>query len=503
MQISNIIILAAGKGSRVNMVEGLHKALLPHKNTPLVSHVINSCPINSVFHVAVGYQADQIKDMLAYLFPNKKFVFHHTDDWDDPNSGPHTSLLKVLEELNEPFVCFPCDCYYEHYGLFDTVADELYVINSGFPEYDYVTNDSPMEFSRQTSAKLFTGVFKVGNVDKYRQKLKKSNKITESFSDFQVKEIELWKDFGSVATFNKNSYNEVPVKPNQCIFLDKNKNVLKYFYNKQDAKDTYWKYNEFYDADMIDDNWFSYPYIEGDILTHYSYSTEVCYDFIKYMWQYWKKPEEAPESFDENCQKMIWDKTDERIAMFKEQHPNIDNIRIINDTKIGDSVENIIRETRENNNFKSVACRVHGDLQPENVIYNPNTKTFNLIDFRPRFGDDTEIGDIHYDISKLLHGCLVSNRVVSANKYSLNINGDKAHINIPKLSELQVLHDVLMLEIKYVKDIDIKMCLFMTALHYINIAPLYKSDYGVFLFLLGKMILYKIRKGERNLWDMI
>ena len=61
----------------------------------------------------------------------------------------------------------------------------------------------------------------------------------------------------------------------------------------------------------------------------------------------------------------------------------------------------------------------HGDLQPENIIY--NEERFFLIDWRDSFGLSTKYGDIYYDLAKLNHALLISGSIVRSNNFSFNI----------------------------------------------------------------------------------
>ena len=45
------IILAAGKGTRNNDVKGLHKALLPLENRPIISHIIDKLDKKNIFKI--------------------------------------------------------------------------------------------------------------------------------------------------------------------------------------------------------------------------------------------------------------------------------------------------------------------------------------------------------------------------------------------------------------------------------------------------------------------
>ena len=43
----------------------------------------------------------------------------------------------------------------------------------------------------------------------------------------------------------------------------------------------------------------------------------------------------------------------------------------------------------------------------ENILYNQKNKKFLFLDWRQDFNGNLEIGDLYYDLSKLLHGLIV------------------------------------------------------------------------------------------------
>ena len=52
-----------------------------------------------------------------------------------------------------------------------------------------------------------------------------------------------------------------------------------------------------------------------------------------------------------------------------------------------------------------------------------------LIDWRESFGDDTDIGDLYYDLGKLYHGLLINGKMVKDKKFSLQIENTKVTLS--------------------------------------------------------------------------
>ena len=99
-----LCIIAAGKGTRNKGVNGLHKALLPLENKPVISHILDNYDDRVEVVIAVGYESEQIKSYLLNVYPNKKFTFVNVDNFDGPGAGPGYSLLSCKSELQQPFI---------------------------------------------------------------------------------------------------------------------------------------------------------------------------------------------------------------------------------------------------------------------------------------------------------------------------------------------------------------------------------------------------------------
>ncbi|MBO8131390.1 MAG: NTP transferase domain-containing protein [Candidatus Marinimicrobia bacterium] len=98
------IILAAGKGSRMNM-RGVPKPLIPFLGMPLIERVILTFKNFGIgeFIVVLGYKADVVREFLSGLIEkyNIKIEFTYNNEWDRENG---LSLLAGKDFVNEPFI---------------------------------------------------------------------------------------------------------------------------------------------------------------------------------------------------------------------------------------------------------------------------------------------------------------------------------------------------------------------------------------------------------------
>ena len=116
-------ILAAGKGTRNNNVQGLHKALLPLENKPVISHIIDRLDKKVEIVIAVGYKSEQIKSYLDVVYQDRNITYVEVDNYDKKGSGPGYSLLCCKDELQVPFIFTSVDTLVDEDVAFNYVVD--------------------------------------------------------------------------------------------------------------------------------------------------------------------------------------------------------------------------------------------------------------------------------------------------------------------------------------------------------------------------------------------
>ena len=114
-------ILAAGEGTRNNSFKGLHKALLPVNNRPVISIIIDKVPKTVPVVVALGYKGEQVKTYLQNVYPNRIFEFIDVENYSGPGSGPGLSLLKCEKAMQCPFIFTSADTIVDNDFQFLTV----------------------------------------------------------------------------------------------------------------------------------------------------------------------------------------------------------------------------------------------------------------------------------------------------------------------------------------------------------------------------------------------
>ena len=249
-----LCILGAGKGTRNKGVDGLHKALLPIENKPVISHVLDNFDDRVEVVLALGYEGEQIKSYLSDVYPNKKITYVDVDNYDGSGSGPGYSLLCCKSELQQPFIYTTVDTILTDWNYDDafTFVSENWIGASDVrveesSNYCLIkSKDGYLEdlyYGKGTSA--YVGIAGVVEYDKFWSSLE--NKENGHFvhkddlheyqadSGFrglsQVKVIDFkWYDTGNTKSYNevRKVFNKEVVanKSDEALFIDNNKKNL-------------------------------------------------------------------------------------------------------------------------------------------------------------------------------------------------------------------------------------------------------------------------------------
>ena len=111
--MNKFCILAAGIGSRNDNISGLHKALLPLENRPVISHILDKLNDDIEIVIALGYKSEQIKSYMELVHSDRNITYIDVDNYDGVGAGPGYSLLCCKEKLKEPFVFTSVDTLVE------------------------------------------------------------------------------------------------------------------------------------------------------------------------------------------------------------------------------------------------------------------------------------------------------------------------------------------------------------------------------------------------------
>lgn len=516
-----VLIPSAGLGTRLgNFSKNLNKALVSVDNKPVISHVIEKFPKHVEIIVALGHKADTLQQYLSTAHSDRKITFVKVSNYCEPGSGLGLTILECKEHLQCPFVFCPNDTIVDEpipppatnwLGYSDT-NDGSHYRTLKIDDQAAVLNINEKEDTGDRTVSAYIGLAGVNDYQLFWQSMELgkaygSIKIGESYGINRM--IQCSSKFESVrfSWHDVGNLNSLQTTRKQMISKDSPEILEKQGEAIWFVNDRVIKYSE--DLDFISNrverseklkgfvpeiiqktnNMYSYRKITGQVLSKCS-NSKVFSNFLKYLQSFWAGSNFNVEKdvFTERCKKFYKEKTLKRVSLYFDRFSERDSEEIINGVKTP-KLSDILESLDWAWICEGVPVRFHGDLHFENVLLS-ETGDFYLLDWRQDFGGDTDCGDVYYDLAKLLHGLIISHGIINKNLFNIDkvdniISYDFHRKNVLVENEMQFY--------EFLKDnsYDIKKVITMTALVFLNIAPLHHYPYSKLLFYLGKSMLHR------------
>ncbi len=526
-----VCIQAAGVGSRLTLGKGLHKALIPINNKSTLSRIIDLFPKKTSFIIIVGYEKDQIISFIEAKYPALNVRYIEVKKFKGKGSGPGYSLLKAQKHLQEPFIFMACDTIVfkrpplptnNWIGVSPSENTKDYLIieseNNFMSKYfekksvSYINKNS--EKYKKSSKDIFDAFIGLAGISDYKlfwQGLsqnktlhKNERQVSDGFNAILKKKVSIkivdfkWIDTGSDENYSlakKFFKDNFLLKTDEFLYKEDNK-IIKFFLDESKAKKRFQRKK--YLKDIIPDTHKSgkhfiwYNYIKGSLLSNTS-DKSIFLNFLNFLHtNIWSKKVGDKKQIPKLIQSSLSfykDKTYKRVEKYISKNKDADNVSWINNTKVS-SVFYLLDKVDWNNLSNGTFARFHGDPQPENVIVKGNNE-FMMIDWREDFGGNLEYGDIYYDFGKIYHSLIITQKKIREEKYFVSYAGDFAKYKFSKRINL----------IKYLgyfetflkqNNYDVSKVKLISALIYLNIAPLHHHPYSDLLFFHGKLSLSEL-----------
>lgn len=504
--------------------KSVNKALLPLSFQAIISHIISKFAKDSRFVIAVGDRAKQVQSYLEIAHPDLEFVFVDVDKLDGPGSGPGYSLLCCEAALQEPFFVVTSDTLWTAPLALKNQTNWIGVANIPQCEADqyctvHTDQDQKIFFLEKKpclemqAAQAFVGLCHIQDYKVFWQGLRNQRDTTEELQisaglralcetrNVDLQEVD-WLDVGKEDKYLKaaavaGQYDFS--KADQVLYILQGR-VIKFFADAdiaqarvQRAKIMESKGQAFPKIAAQRDHFFSYPWISGQTL--YQFLAEqktagIFKEFLVWMdaavWD--KKIAQCPPSvFQQACLSFYLQKTMQRVSLYLQKHPHSAGPDRINGVSVP-AVEMQIQSMNWQDLARGIPVFMHGDLQFDNIIYESKKNLFTLIDWREGFSGLLEVGDLYYDLAKLLAGILLPYDRVKNLEFGIRFNANEIQMCIPeaplKAACIEILKDFIQS-----KGLDWNRIELLSGLVFLNMAPLHKEPFDQFLFAMGRLII--------------
>jgi len=507
-----VLITTSGIGSRLgDLTDYTNKALVKVGDKPAIAHIIESYPSDTQFVITLGHYGEYVKEFVTIAYPNIGAEFVEVDPYEGPNSSLGYSILQAYENLQCPFIFNACDTLFADPSLLYKCAQR--------PVQNFCIGDRKEDTTQYSTLLVernkvmhikekgeinydfaYVGICGIKDYSLFWKHLGKiyaenpnnsglfdGNVINRMLPevDFAFVEHRGWLDVGNVRELEKtrqlfSATANVLEKKGESIYFFSD-HVIKFFADPEVNK------NRVHRAEYLrglvprvvtaGNNFYKYEKAVGKLFSQ-SVTRSKFSNFLEWAKQnLWIKKE--CHKFNEICYRFYVDKTFSRIEAFLDK--NADSLDLINGEEIL-PIKELFSKIDLEWLCAGAPSQFHGDFILDNVL--ETESGFCLLDWRQDFGGNLSTGDVYYDLAKLNHNLIINHEI--ANKKMFNSSGDNCYILCnSKLLECQKVLRQFIIDNGY----DFKKVQVLTAIIWINMAPLHKYPFNKFLFNFGKLNL--------------
>lgn len=515
-----VLIPTAGTGSRLGkMTKYVNKSLVSIANRPTISHVIEQFPDDVEFVIALGHKGHLVREFLILAYPKRRFFFAEVNPYEGPGSGLGLSILACKEHLRQPFIFISCDTLVQ--GAIPA-PDENWM---GYAEISSLEQYRTLEIEygqakaicekgigRVKTHKPYIGLAGIRDHEYFWRAMEQGgNDVISTGEAYGMRSLLQkgirahcfkWYDTGNpeALTLTREAYKEpeapnILEKANEAIwFIDGQ--VIKFSDDKHFIANRVARAKELKgfvpEVTGAMQNMYRYTKSEGKIFSEVV--TLPLFDkLLQHSKSFWNLHNLCPnekQEFQNKCMRFYKDKTLERVDLFYKNFNKHDETESINGIKMP-TLEKLFDSIDWNWLANGLPGRFHGDFHFENILYSQENKHFTFLDWRQDFGGSLTIGDIYYDLAKLLHGLIICHELIAKELYWIDWKTNDICFDF-KRKQVLVECEQYFSDWLPANGYDQKKVRTLTSLIYLNIAALHHEPYSLMLYALGKQMLYKI-----------
>ena len=512
-----VVILAAGSGTRLKPeTDFYNKALITIGNKTALSRIIELFDDDVEIVIAVNHKADIVKDFCQIAYSDRDISFVDVDNIGQ-GYGPGYALLFCKEYLQCPFYFFTCDTLVDKEELPDLTINWVGINhiegNPTFYSKVIIENVKTMlvhsyswtsEHDAETYA--FIGCAGIRDYKQYFKNLdnakiiRNEKQILSGFIGLETygSYFKSWRDVGTRESLEKvrKGYDDVnPFRKIDEFTVEANNKIIKFNASKKWISDRLIRsriLNKLVPESNVRGSFLYYDKVEGDLLSNILNKKLDTVLFIKFLnWcseNLWTDIVIDEDSTKEIAAEFYYFKTLERMKQLYSTTDIKDGEDVINGLKTR-HLEQLL-DLVKSHLIYMLPKIFHGDLHTGNVIVGDDKK-FHLIDWRQNMNGRIDVGDMYYDLAKMLHAFVLPHESLRNGKFVVDktINGhmwygyEEDDLSKEYISQLE----------SFVKreGLDWERVQLLTAIVYINMSPLHPSPYRELLYYLGKRKLHQ------------
>jgi len=508
-----VLITTSGTGSRLGSItKYMNKSLVKIGDMYAICHILGLYDEDTHFVITVGYYGQQVIDFLKNVYPEKRFSFVWVDCYEGPGSSLVYSIRKAKAHLQEPFFFHCCDTIFEeslsiqeantvwvssqedfqtYAGIQGKDGEVVAIHKKGNPSNDYIyTGVSHIVAWRQFWEAL-EAVYEsdpqnsaLSDVDVMREMMGRGERFTFKVADSFC-------DTGNPESLDKtrkrfNMKYHVLEKDNESLCFV-GKKVAKFINDKEVNRKRYWRGLDLSPAApkifAHTENFLFMELVGGEVLSDVKEYGEVK-KLLEWAESNLWTGKDVKEEYRASCMRFYKEKTVARLKSLKILHSEKERVNGISTGSIWKLLDTLQFESLATDTF----YRFHGDFILDNILKRANGE-YCLLDWRHEFDIHLYKGDKYYDLAKLRHNIIFNHKNILAGLYSVEESQDSVTIDLKcnyflmrQLEEFDTFLDA--------HGYDRKKARILSAIIWLNMAPLYDPPLSTFLFYFGKMNLF-------------
>jgi choline kinase len=504
-----VLITTSGTGSRLGeRTKHTNKSLIKLGDMYAICHILKLYPSSTEFIVTTGYFGSHVKQFISLAYPELNVKYVDIDIYEGDGSSLGYSMLKAKDLLQKPFYFHCCDtilpkgftfaksnCLYvkkgtdsKTYANILTKDGKVLTMNKkGQYECDYLYIglayiESYSEFWSSLQAIYEGDKMNTGLSDVYAIQQMIEDSIPFSFS-----EVESWCDTGNEESLQKtleyfpSKYSVLEKYDESLCFFDSS--VIKFFSDKKICQMRAERGNHLYPMGPkilgVAENFFSMEMIEGIPVSESKRFDDVK-TLLDWAWKSLWSNRDEKESYSKQCENFYKKKTYDRLQKI---HFSDTEKLIVNGLFTG-SWKDLLAHTPFSELYTNIFSYFHGDFILDNVI-KCSDGSFKILDWRQDFDGNLVYGDMYYDLAKLRHNIYFNHMNILQNLYSVNTSEKEVQVEI-KCNYTLIQQEKAIETFCNEKNLDYRKVKILTAIIWLNMAPLYEGTLRNFLFYFGK-----------------
>lgn len=522
---ATVCILAAGSGTRMGAWGSTtNKALLPLEQKAALTHIIEKFPSDTRFVLALGYHSAYVREYVSLAHPQLSVDFVEVHPYAGPGSGPGASLFACRAQLAGPFFVVCADTLWSEEIPLAAATNWVAVAPVPGKEtaaYCVVEADGKRALALHDKKALdpsrahfaFTGLFYVHENEEFfrglrlRESIKGEHQLSEGLAHLlelgrlETRPLPTWRDVGTWEKYEAARESGFDRKKAGELFYSVGGRIIKFYEDasivKQRVARSRASHGKFPPILAATKHHFAYERIEGTDLydTHPRPAmSELLAWFDEHLWD--RAPVD-PAAFSQACREFYREKTGLRLDAFRALHPNDDLYVSVNEES-AEPLDNLLPRVPWEELARGEPRFIHGDLHFGNIIASRNG-TLHLIDWRQNFGGLTTSGDLYYELAKLLAGTTVDYRRVERDDFSFRAQDGRVDFFLPP-SETCAADAAAIESYCRSRGLDYSRVRILTALVFLNMAPLHAAPFSRALFQLGKQVLQRALAEKKSIY---